>query len=29
MELSVFLLFLGATLAVVFSPGPAAICAAS
>ena len=29
MELSVFWLFFGATLAVVCSPGPAAICAAS
>ena len=29
MELSVFWLFLGATLAVVCSPGPAAICVAS
>lgn len=29
MEFSVFLIFFGATLAVVCSPGPAAICAAS
>ena len=29
MELSVFLIFFGATLAVVCSPGPAAICVAS
>lgn len=29
MDISVFWLFFGATLAVVFSPGPAAICAAS